>query len=65
MKYLFAITSACILMFFSSCGNRDQETYSGSLTDEQIEHFELTIVDSIGIATGDSNYVFGVVPGAR
>jgi hypothetical protein len=61
MKYLFAITSACILMLFSTCGNRDQQTDSVSLPDQQIEHFELTIVDSIGIETGDSNYVFGTV----
>ncbi len=61
MKYLFATTFTCILILLMTCGNRDPGADSGSLTDEQIKHFELTVVDSIGVEMGDSNYVFGTL----
>jgi len=61
MKDLFAVTFTCMLMLLITCGNKDVDDDARSVPDGQIEHFELIVVDSIGVEMGDSNYVFGTL----
>lgn len=53
-----------LFVVFLACGTSEQdpaETISANDNDNQIPHYSITAVDTIGVELGDSNYVFGSI----
>lgn len=55
-RYIFLI----VILYALGCGE-SENSLEGFMENPDLSHYSLVTVDSIGIETGDSNYVFGMI----
>lgn len=61
MKRIFIAASVLISFLVVACGSGNGTSPGDSTHEEQEEFIEISIVDSIGVETGDIDYVFGAI----
>lgn len=61
MTARLSVLIAFLLLTLSGCGNEDGNSEPGEISDSAEQTVELSIVGTIGVELGDSNYVLGSV----